>query len=333
MININFENPWVKRIFSIVLAIGLFLFVNYENQTRFRSNSPSDSASISGSEIITNLPIEVNIDTEHFFVSGIPDSATVRIEGPQAVLFQTVATQNFTVATPDLNARGEGTHQVELQVDGLSSDLTASVSPSRVTLTIEEKRIEQHEIAVEINEELNLAEGYEILEPTLSNNLVSLTGAASTMNKIDKVIVEITSDETKINEDILLLAPILVLDEEGNLLNVNANPSQVEIHAPVVRTQKEVPIVLREGSGKVSGYSYELKLSNTESESITVRGEPDAVSELSNFPITVNFDNITESTLVTIPIESLPEGIEEINKDKVEVLIEVTNNQNNKIQD
>lgn len=333
MININFENPWVKRIFSIVLAIGLFLFVNYENQTRFRSNSPSDSASISGSEIITNLPIEVNIDTEHFFVSGIPDSATVRIEGPQAVLFQTVATQNFTVATPDLNALGEGTHQVELQVDGLSSDLTASVSPSRVTLTIEEKRIEQHEIAVEIDEELNLAEGYEILEPTLSNNLVSLTGAASTMNKIDKVIVEITSDETKINEDILLLAPILVLDEEGNLLNVNANPSQVEIHAPVVRTQKEVPIVLREGSGKVSGYSYELKLSNTESESITVRGEPDAVSELSNFPITVNFDNITESTLVTIPIESLPEGIEEINKDKVEVLIEVTNNQNNKIQD
>lgn len=124
-----------------------------------------------------------------------------------------------------------------------------------------------------------------------------------------------------------------MLDEEGNLLNVNANPSQVEIHAPVVRTQKEVPIVLREGSGKVSGYSYELKLSNTESESITVRGEPDAVSELSNFPITVNFDNITESTLVTIPIESLPEGIEEINKDKVEVLIEVTNNQNNKIQD
>ena len=143
MININFENPWVKRIFSIVLAIGLFLFVNYENQTSFRSNSPSDSASISGSEIITNLPIEVNIDTEHFFVSGIPDSATVRIEGPQAVLFQTVATQNFTVATKDLNELGEGTHQVELQVNGLSSDLTASVSPSRVTLTIEEKRIEQ----------------------------------------------------------------------------------------------------------------------------------------------------------------------------------------------
>lgn len=333
MVNINFENPWVKRIFSILLAIGLFLFVNYENQTRFQSNNPTPGASISGSEIITNLPIEVNIDTDQFFVSGIPDSATVRIEGPQAVLFQTVATQNFTVATPDLNELGEGTHQVELQVNGLSSDLTASVSPSRVTLTIEEKREEQYEIGVEIDEELNLAEGYEVLEPTLSNNLVNLTGAASTMESIDRVIVEISSEETEINDDILLLAPILVLDAEGNPLNVNADPSQVEILAPVVRTQKEVPIVLREGSGKVAGYEYEMTLSNAESDSITVRGEPDAVNELSNFPITVNFDNITESTLVTVPVGSLPEGIEEISRDEVEVLIEVTNNQNNSIQD
>src|SRR5699024_2253079 len=204
VININFENPWVKRIFSIVLAIGLFLFVNYENQTRFRSNSPSDSASISGSEIITNLPIEVNIDTERFFVSGIPDSATLRIDGPQAVLFQTVATQNFTVATPDLNELGEGTHTIDLQVDGLSNDLNYSVSPSTITITIEEKSIEQYEVSIEINENLDIAEGNEILEPTLTNNLVNLSGAASTMDKIDKVIVEVRSDDEEINSDILI---------------------------------------------------------------------------------------------------------------------------------
>ncbi|HLR92007.1 MAG TPA: CdaR family protein, partial [Atopostipes sp.] len=197
-----------------------------------------------------------------------------------------------------------------------------------------EKVVEQHEIGVEIDEELDLADGYEILEPTLSNNLVNLSGAASTMASIDKVIVEISSSETEINDDILQLAPVLVLDEEGNPLNVNADPSQVEILAPVVRTQKEVPIVLRKGSGATAGYSYEVSLSNAESESVIVRGEPEAVEELSNFPITVNFDNITESTLKTVPIGSLPEGIEEINKDEVEVLIEVTeNDSNNSIED
>lgn len=329
MNNINLDNIWVKRVFSLFLGIALFLFVNYEDQMRFQSNDPTDGASVRGTEILTNLPIEVNIDTERFFVSGIPDSATLRIDGPQAVLFQTVATQNFTVATPDLNELGEGTHTIDLQVDGLSNDLNYSVSPSTITLTIEEKRVEQYEVGIEINENLDIAEGYEILEPTLTNNLVNLSGATSTMEKIDKVIVEVRSDDEEINSDILMLAPVLVLDVDGNPLNVNADPSQIEVLAPVVRTKKEVPIVLREGTGRVTGYSYEISLSNSESESIILRGDPEAIESLSNFPITVNFDNMTESTLVTVPVGALPEGIEEVSRDEVEVLIEVTNNNNN----
>lgn len=329
MNNINLDNIWVKRIFSLFLGIALFLFVNYEDQMRFQSNDPTDGASVRGTEILTNLPIEVNIDTERFFVSGIPDSATLRIDGPQAVLFQTVATQNFTVATPDLNELGEGTHTIDLQVDGLSNDLNYNVSPSTITLTIEEKRVEQYEVGIEINENLDIAEGYEILEPTLTNNLVNLSGAASTMDKIDKVIVEVRSDDEEINSDILILAPVLVLDVEGNPLNVNADPSQIEVLAPIVRTKKEVPIVLREGTGRVTGYSYEISLSNSESDSIVLRGDPEAIESLSNFPITVNFDNMIESTLVTVPVGALPEGIEEVSRDEVEVLIEVTNNNNN----
>lgn len=329
MNNINLDNIWVKRIFSLFLGIALFLFVNYEDQMRFQSNDPTDGASVRGTEILTNLPIEVNIDTERFFVSGIPDSATLRIDGPQAVLFQTVATQNFTVATPDLNELGEGTYTIDLQVDGLSNDLNYSVSPSTITLTIEEKRVEQYEVGIEINENLDIAEGYEILEPTLTNNLVNLSGAASTMDKIDKVIVEVRSDDEEINSDILILAPVLVLDVEGNPLNVNADPSQIEVLAPIVRTKKEVPIVLREGTGRVTGYSYEISLSNSESDSIVLRGDPEAIESLSNFPITVNFDNMIESTLVTVPVGALPEGIEEVSRDEVEVLIEVTNNNNN----
>src|SRR5699024_4352480 len=157
-----------------------------------------------------------------------------------------------------------------------------------INLTIEEKRVEQHEVGIEINDNIDIANGFEILEPTLTNNIVNLSGAASTMEKIDRVIVEIRSDEESINSDILMLAPVLVLDVDGNPLNVNADPSQIEVLAPVVRTQKEVPIVLREGTGRASGYNYELSLSNSESESIIVRGDPEAIEELSNFPITVN---------------------------------------------
>lgn len=325
----NFDNPWVTRIIALILAVGLFFFVNLENQTRFQSTEPTDGASIDGSEIITNLPIEVNIDTDRYFVSGIPDSATLRIQGPQAVIFQTVATQNYTISTPNLNELGEGTHTVELQAEGLSDSITSSVSPGIVNLTIEEKQIEEHELTIEVDDDLELAEGYEILDPTLSTEIVQLSGAASTMQEIDQVVVEISSEESDIRSDILNSAQVLVLDANGSPLNVNADPSQVEINAPVVRTQKEVPIVLREGTGGNSNYTYELTLSNAETESIVVRGDPEVLDDLQNFPVTVDLDGITESTLVTVPIGDLPEGIEEANQEEVEVLIEATEENQN----
>lgn len=330
----NFDNPLVRRIVSILIAIALFAFVNYERTTRFQSNNPTDGASITSSEIITNLPIEVNIDTERYFVSGIPDSATLRIEGPQALLFQTIATQNFTISTPDLNALGEGNHSVELTVQGLSDDIKASISPAVINLKVEEKIVEEHEISIVLDDELDLAEGYEVLEPSVSVETVTISGAASTMALIDQVVVQVTSDDTDIKQDILGSAQVLVLDADGNLLNVNVSPSQVEILAPVIRTQKEVPLVLREGTGKVPGYNYEFTLSNAEPDSIIVRGEPEAVAELANLVVDVNFDGLTESTLKIIPIENLPAGIEELSRDEIEVLIEVTNNnRNNTIQD
>lgn len=319
----DFDSHLTKKVISVLIAILLFTFVNVENQTRFQSTEPTDGASISGSEIISNLPIEVNVDSERYFVSGIPDSATVRIEGPQAILFQTVATQNFTIVTPDLNELGVGSHSVELNTKGLSSDIKSSVSPGVVNLTIEEKEVREFDLSIEIDEDLDLAKGHEISEPSLSQETVTLSGAASTMQKIERVLVELSSEEVEIKNDILSSAQVLVFDEKGSLLDVNASPQRVEILAPVVRTHKELPIVLEEGEGKVTGYSYELSLATDEDESLIVHGDPKAISELSNFVIDVDFNNLTESSLVNIPIGKLPEGIEEVDRDEIEVLIEV----------
>lgn len=325
----DFDSPLVKKILSVLIAFILFAFVSIENQGRFPSSNPTDGASITSSETISNLPIEIKIDTEKYFVSGIPDSATMRIEGPQAILFQTIATQSFTVATPDLNKLGPGMHSVELVAEGLSNDLRSSISPAVVNLTIEEKKVAEYDLEIEIDEEIDLAEGYEIVEPSLSQNAVTISGAASTMAKIKRVYVKLTADEMKIKSDILSSAQVLVLGAEGELLNVNVTPQRVEILAPVVRTQKSIPIVLEEGTGKVPGYSYKLSLSEDESENLIVRGEPEMISKISNFPIKVNFKELTETSLIQVPIGELPAGIEEIDRTEIEVLIEVKKNEVN----
>lgn len=330
---LNFDNPWIARIFSVLLSLGLFLFVNIENQNQFLTNEPTDGASLNNSEIIADLPIEVNIDTERYFVEGIPASATLRIEGPSAILFQTVATQGYTVTTPNLNNLGEGTHTVDLQVEGLADKIMWSVSPSTINVTIEEKVVEEYPINLEIDESIDIANGYEIVDPSLSTETVQLSGAASTMEQVSEVVVKIMSNERDINSDFVMSAQILVLNEKGEPLNVNATPSQIEVNVPVVRTQKRVPIVLRDGNDKAIGYDYTVSLTDGQENAITVRGNPEAIEALENFPIVVNFNRITESRVVTITIDDFPEGIDEVDKESIEVLIDVTQESNNNTMD
>lgn len=326
---LNFDDPRVARIFSIFLALGLFFFVNIENQNQFQSNNPTDGASIQGSEIIPNLPIEVNIDTDRYFVSGLPDSVTLRIQGGQAIIFQTVATQSFTITTPNLNELGEGTHTIDLQAEGLSDNILWNISPANITLTIEEKVVEDHTLDLEISDNISIAEGYEISEPTLSTEVIQLSGAASAMEQISKVVVKISSNEQNINSGFVMSATVLVLNENDEPLNVNATPNQIEINVPVVRTQKKVPIVLREGNGKVPGYEYEISLTERQDSSVIARGNPEVVEALENFPVVVGFDNLTESKVVTIPVTNYPEGIEEVNLESIDVLIEVNRSSSN----
>lgn len=330
---LNFDNPWIARIFSILLSLSLFFFVNIENQNQFQSNNPTDGASITGSEIIPNLPIEVNIDTDRYFVSGIPDSVTLRIEGGQAIIFQTVATQGFNVTTPNLNTMGEGTHTVELQVEGLSESVNWSVSPSIINITIEEKVIEEYTLSLELSDTLSIANGYEVLNPTLSTEVVQLSGAASTMAEISKVVVKVSSNEQDINSDFVISAQVLVLNENGEPLNVNATPNQIEINVPVVRTQKKIPLVLREGNGKVPGYDYSISLTDGQESSVTVSGDTEVIETIENFPVIVDFDNLTESKVVTIPITDFPEGIDEVNTESIEVLIEAVRSSSNSTTD
>lgn len=330
---LNFDNPWIARIFSIVLSLSLFFFVNIENQNQFQSNNPTDGVSIEGSEIIPNLPIEVNIDTDRYFVSGIPDSATLRIQGGQAVIFQTVATQSYNIATPNLNTLGEGTHTIDLQAEGLSDNINWNISPATITLTIEEKVVEDYTLDLEISETISIADGFEISEPVLSTETVQLSGAASTMEQISKVVVKVTSNEQNINSDFVMSAPVLVLNEKGEPLNVNVTPNQVEINVPVVRTQKKVPIVLRDGNGKIPGYEYKVTLTDRQDSSVIVQGNPEMVGALENFPVLVDFDNLTESKVVTIPITIYPDGIEEVNIESIEVLIEVNRASSSTITD
>ena len=319
----NMDNPWINRLLALVLSILLFSFVTFENQSRIRSTSPTDAASITSSEVVTNLPIDINIDRELYFVSGVPETATIRLEGPQAVLTQTLATQNFDIVTPDLNALGPGRHTIPLEAEGLSTQLNYSIMPTEITVEIEEKRVEEHEVRVEFNESTHLADGYTALDPVLSNETVIISGAASTMDLINDVMVIVMPESSEIIDDIEMTLNVLVVDETGDPLNVNISPQQIDVVIPVQGTQRTLPIVLEQVGTPSEEYEYTLELAQGEPDNVTLTGETDALEALTNFTVEVDVSGVTESTIRTVPFV-LPEGITESDPSDVDVLIRVT---------
>jgi len=324
----NVENPWISKLMALFFAIVLFAFVTYENSSRNLSTNPTDGASITSSEVITNLPIDINIDRDAYFVSGIPETATIRLEGPQAILTQTLATQSFTIETPDLDELGPGSHTVELEAEGLSNQLDYSVMPAEVALEIEEKRVEDFDVRVEFNESAHLEDGYRAEDPVLSTDTVTVSGALSTMEEISDVMIVVMPEGGNITEDIEMTLNVLVLDSTGDPLNVNISPQQIDVTIPVRGTQRTLPIVLEEAGTPNEAYEYALEIAQGEPENVTITGESDIIEELNNFIIEVDVSGVTESTIRTIPLK-LPEGISETVPEELDVLIRVNRGVNN----
>lgn len=320
---LDYDRPWLTRLFSLLLAVLLFFYVSYENQNRFQTNNNNLGASVVSSEVLTNLPIEVNIDSEKYFVSGLPDYATLRLEGPQAVLFQTSITQNFTIQTPDLNELGVGTHKINLVAVGLSDELSYTVSPPEITITIEEKDMREFPVEVEISPDIDLADGVSIVEDEieLDQQSVMVSGAVSTLDKIDRVVAYVNPTQTQITNNLTVASGLVVLDQEGNPLNVNVDTNQVNIYLPVEETEKSVPIVLEVAGGNSD--HYQLTLSENEPKTLRVKGEPEAIQNIANWVIEVNVSGIEQSQVADIPVGDLPEGIDSVDRDKVRVNIEV----------
>lgn len=319
---INTDSPWPNRIIALLFAIVLFVFVQSENNSRTSTNSPTNGASVTSVEVVTDVPITIDMDTERFFVSGLPETATIRLEGSQSILTQTLGTRNFEIVTPDLNELGPGEHTIQLQTRRLSESLSYSIMPAEVMIKIEEKSVINHDVSAEFNDS-SLASGYTAGTPIVTPDNVRISGAKSVIDKISEVSVLVLPDGTDITEDIEMTLPILVFDRNGELLNVNVEPSQVTVTVPVKGTHRNVPIVLRQSGEPHPNYNYELLLAEGEPENVTIRGREELLSAMENFAVEIDVSGVTESVTRSIRLTG-PRGVIVERPELIKVIIRVT---------
>lgn len=312
-----FENTWMIRIIALLIALLLFGYVYSENYGLTTTNR-NDAISTNRNETISNLPIQINMDTSQYFLSGLPETVVLTLSGPESVLVQTLSAGDYNIVTEDLNLLGPGRHTIQLRAENISENLSYQLTPSLVNVEIEEKVTIESPVEV-VFDSSTVDEEFIAGEPKLSKDTVIITGPSSTVERIDRIYVKVAPNSL-LNSDININSVIQVEDSNKNKLNVTIEPQEINVQIPIEPYEKTVPFVVKQKGTPETGKTYEFDI--LDEGDVTINGNRNLLADIDEVEIDVDVTGIKTDTIVTLPIK-LPFTTNSMSPKEVQVNVKV----------
>ena len=294
-----YGNPWVLRIFALVLALALFLYVRFENNLSNQSEaSPTNMV-----ELIENVPLQAYYDSENLIVSGLPETVNVTISGPSQLVLTTKLNKNFTVFV-DLEDLMLGEHHVTIQHENISDKIEVAIDPVAVNITIEELVTQSYLVEPEINKTL-IAEGYTLAGLSVDPDTVSITGARSAIDSISFVKASVT-EEKGLKESLEQSTPVRVLNDELKGLDVVVEPENVTVSVEIEEYSAKRPLTIQQ-TGELPE-NVMITSFTPEVNELTLKGKKAIIDELTDLVVEFDVAQLTDSGIYEAKVV-LPEGV------------------------
>lgn len=223
-------------ILSIFLALLLFFYAtttNYKNSESSASNTESETYV----HTLSGVPIDIEYDTNKYFISGFSSTVAVELRGSNRVLLQRESdesTRTFQVIA-DLREHTEGTQTVKLQLAKLPAGISATLAPDAITVKIG-KKVSQSFAVEGVIYSNQLASGYSVSKVTVDVSSVKVTTDEETMAKIDHVEA-VAVDISNLNSNYSGTAKLQAVDSDGNVLPVVLSETEANIQVVVTQTK------------------------------------------------------------------------------------------------
>ena len=213
---------------SLLFACVLFIYatsINYQNNNNARSTRTETYTNT-----VLNVPIDIEYDSEQYFISGFSSEVTVFLTGSNRVTLASEmqeSTRKFSVKA-DLTQATEGTVEVPLTIENLPSGLTAVATPQKITVKIG-KKVTREKVPVipQINYS-QIDESVIIESVTVSDQRVSVTSDSNTLSKIDKLVAVLPTSE-KITGNYSGSVPLQAVDKNGTVLPTIITPFETTL--------------------------------------------------------------------------------------------------------
>lgn len=301
-------------VISFILTMALFVYASESSPSR-------QSAAVSiqtTSNTIGNVPVYVDMDSQLYTVTGLPESVTLRIEGSSSSLLAVAGNASYRVKTPNLNELGTGKHMITLQVTGLPSGVKGTVSPETVEIMIEKKATVELPVSVNVNR-ANLPGAYKSGQALVSPARVTISGPESLINQVENVLATVTVQENT-KADYTSSVAVQALDATGKPLALKVEPEQVQVRVPITTNSKKVPLVLTTTGSAGSQYTYQLK---SDIKEVTILGSQEVLDRLTAIPVVVDVSQMTKTTTQAVKL-TLPTGVDSVTPENISVEVVVT---------
>lgn len=299
-------NNLLYKIFSVILAVLLWLFVSHqENPT---------------TEQIFTVPVEVRDLSPDLVVAERPSFVKVRIQGQRQDLDMVSARDIH--AFLEMDNMEVGMHTMEINVSVPGKTRLVSVIPSSVNIKVETMARTQVPVAVSFADN-SPAKGFMALKPVLTPNEVLVSGPQDQLKDIKQVYVEVNLGESQENYHQSL--PVKVADNSDglNLDLISFDPREVEVLIPVVRElpSKSVPVKVPIIGEPAQGYKVERVV--VEPNLVTIFGEfarLDQVNSLTTTPVDISGTTKDINKKVNL---NLPQGITFLEEESVTAVVRI----------
>lgn len=302
----------------MLLSVFFGLTLTYYVYARFSTQvDNSSNVSVKISKTVVDVPIHLLDSSNSKYVTNLPETTSVYLEGPRNILSQLTA-QNLYVTTEDLAKFLNGEQNIPYFITGLPSGVTGVVIPSTSFATISDKVTVLKSVTVHTKDVL-VASGYQVGTPKVSPETVNISGSQEVISKIHTVeynVVTPTIQAQTFNKE--QVTPI-VKDSSGNILDVKIE-NAVNISVPIFQSGQKVPIEISLVNQK-SDYTYTVN--NQSVKELTLLGDTTILNKVSKITATVNVENIVESQEIEAVV-LVPVGVTISEQQKVIVTLSVS---------
>lgn len=299
MKGLSLDERWGRILLSAVLAVLLWFYVTgLEN--------PSQAT------IFRGLQLEVrNLDTSLKIVNTEPlPKIDVSFQAPQNVLSSLSSTDIHPFI--DLSDRSAGVHRLPISVDfngGIGNTVSnLSITPPNYQVQLEVQASETYSVAVSVIG--TPAFGYGADPAQVEPQQVTISGSASTVKRIARVVVEVDVDEKAATQRGFNI-PVALDSSDQPILGLTIDPPTVQVTVPIklLLSNRLVPVRVPIEGNPAPGYSVDdIKIEPT---NVLICCAPGDILENVNSVTTqpVSIDGTTTTVLTNTGL-ILPAGVQ-----------------------